>query len=431
MISSSSWSGRSPGHHPCPSGNDLIPGRPPNLGDPRTFRNRLKAGMAPRQRMEAHLRREALTWELHELDRSMVATAERRLDLLDELADLREHLWPAVPWQRGRRPPGIGAGPLPAATEGARPLAGVALRHACLQTLDRHGELPLVDIHAWLHRYGYLVAGAHPVKVLADALGHEHDAGRAVRIRRGVYDLAPGFRDRPRQEPGSRDDGDPIPPVDPVTDPPFGLRADPLPRSAPAEEHRREATGSGDESMAHAGLGEEVTGSGRVGLQPSSHRCHVHRQMAALVLVPLTPHGAEHHPTGHQPVGTAHQASTSSRSPSRTERMTIGTGDQPRQGSGGSGVRRPPRGPPAASRSLPGDRRQGESDGETTARGVASAGAYGRRLNQRRERAELANMRARATPMNHRTSSRNSMLKPTAEPMLRYTSRSSASVAAV
>src|SRR5690606_12245262 len=68
---------------------------------------------------------------------------------------------------------------------------------ACLAILARHGELPLVEVHAWLHRYGYLVGSAHPVKALADALGHEHDAGRAERTARGVYRLdRRGWRDR-------------------------------------------------------------------------------------------------------------------------------------------------------------------------------------------------------------------------------------------
>ncbi len=37
----------------------------------------------------------------------------------------------------------------------------------------------------------------HPVKVLADALGHEHDAGRATRVARGVYGLAIGWTPQP------------------------------------------------------------------------------------------------------------------------------------------------------------------------------------------------------------------------------------------
>jgi hypothetical protein len=38
-----------------------------------------------------------------------------------------------------------------------------------------------------LHRTGYAVAHYHPIKALADALGHEVDAGRARRPRRATY----------------------------------------------------------------------------------------------------------------------------------------------------------------------------------------------------------------------------------------------------
>ncbi len=50
--------------------------------------------------------------------------------------------------------------------------------------------LSLPEIHRALHVGGYAIAGRTPVKTLADALGYEHDRGRARRVRRGVYELA-------------------------------------------------------------------------------------------------------------------------------------------------------------------------------------------------------------------------------------------------
>jgi hypothetical protein len=41
-----------------------------------------------------------------------------------------------------------------------------------------------------LHRLGYLIAHPHPAKALADALGHEADAGRAIRVERATYRAA-------------------------------------------------------------------------------------------------------------------------------------------------------------------------------------------------------------------------------------------------
>ena len=43
----------------------------------------------------------------------------------------------------------------------------------------RPARSTLRQIHCLLHRAGYAVAHYHPVKALADALGHEADAGRA------------------------------------------------------------------------------------------------------------------------------------------------------------------------------------------------------------------------------------------------------------
>ena len=65
------------------------------------------------------------------------------------------------------------------------------MRYAALGVLIRAGRpLGLPEIHAALHLAGYRLTGARPVQQLADALGYEHDNGRARRVMRGVY--APG-----------------------------------------------------------------------------------------------------------------------------------------------------------------------------------------------------------------------------------------------
>jgi hypothetical protein len=91
---------------------------------------------------------------------------------------------------------------LPPVPEGAVFLRGRRLRALCLAILARLGPLPLPELHALLHRHGFAVAHDHPVKALADALGHEADGGRARRIARGVYELVPGTRLPSRLWPG-------------------------------------------------------------------------------------------------------------------------------------------------------------------------------------------------------------------------------------
>ena len=199
----------------------LVRGRPPTLGDPRLFPNRRRSGLRPAERLALQVERDALFHRLDQLDRAMVDGAHERREILDQLTGRRDQLWPRIPWQRGRRPSATFHAPLPPAAATAAPLSGLTLRQTCLAILARHGSLPLVELHAWLHRYGYLVDGAHPVKALADALGHEHDAGRAERTSRGTYRLAP---DRPLP-PGWPTDptpaGDPSTVTDPLTDPPL------------------------------------------------------------------------------------------------------------------------------------------------------------------------------------------------------------------
>ena len=86
-----------------------------------------------------------------------------------------------------RRPPRPDQAPLPPVATDARPLFGRHLRRVCLSLLHQHGELALRDLHLLLILHGFTLTGSAPVKALADALGHEHDHGRVVRVRRGVY----------------------------------------------------------------------------------------------------------------------------------------------------------------------------------------------------------------------------------------------------
>jgi hypothetical protein len=195
--------------------------RPPDLGSSATFWVRQVAGLPPRTRLRLHTEREEMLHRLWDLDRSMVEAAEERLALLEDLAHHRDLLYPKIPWPRGRRPPEHGHPVLPPVAEGAIPIAGAVLRHTCLQILARHGTLRLIEIHGWLHRYGYAIAQHHPVKALADALGHEHDCHRAIRVARGVYRLDPRH---PAPDTGPLDptpEGDPAVIVDPLTDPGF------------------------------------------------------------------------------------------------------------------------------------------------------------------------------------------------------------------
>ncbi|HMJ76426.1 MAG TPA: hypothetical protein VK507_10665, partial [Iamia sp.] len=195
--------------------------RPPDLGNSATFWLRCVAGLSPRDRLRLHVEREDMLRRLWAIDRSMVATAEERLELLADLALHRDLLYPRIPWPRGRRPPDHRHPSLPPAAEGSVPIIGAVLRHTCLQILARHGTLRLIEIHGWLHRYGYVVAHHHPVKALADALGHEHDCHRAFRVDRGIYRLDHRHKPPDAEPLGPAPGGDdPTVIVDPLTDPP-------------------------------------------------------------------------------------------------------------------------------------------------------------------------------------------------------------------
>ena len=147
-------------------------------------------------RVRLHIERDELLHQLDLVDDELWRLAHRRTALLQTLDDYREALWPVVPDRKGRRPRAFDAPPIPPEQPDATRLWGRSLRSACLGILGRLGRTPLIELHAWLHHYGYLIDSDHPVKALADAMGYEARAGRVVRCQRGVYDLAPDFRPR-------------------------------------------------------------------------------------------------------------------------------------------------------------------------------------------------------------------------------------------
>jgi hypothetical protein len=134
-----------------------------------------------------------------DLDRELADLSARRRALRHEVRQLHRRIAPNLARRAGRCPGPDGREQLPPVRRNAVALWGRRLRTACLAILERCGPLPLVELHAELHRRGYVLANPNHVKALADALGHEADNGRVRRIRRGVYELAPGTVLRRRQ----------------------------------------------------------------------------------------------------------------------------------------------------------------------------------------------------------------------------------------
>lgn len=144
-------------------------------------------------RTELKLLRRRLIDEAGSIDREYQRLALRMADIRQQLRELRDRIWPADTGRgfRGVRRPRIGGpDPIGRPAPPGRALRGRELRYAALGALVRAGRpLSLPEIHRALHVSGHAVAGATPVKRLADALGYEHDIGRARRVRRGVYEL--------------------------------------------------------------------------------------------------------------------------------------------------------------------------------------------------------------------------------------------------
>lgn len=133
-----------------------------------------------------------LAAEIAEYDRQAQELVRKRREALSVLRSQRRRLWVAR-IRAGRQPPPEGGMALPPVPAGATWLYGRRLRLACRALLKQAGSaLSLVELHVLLHRHSLGVAGPHPAKVLADALGYDVDGGRCRRIRRGVYELDPG-----------------------------------------------------------------------------------------------------------------------------------------------------------------------------------------------------------------------------------------------
>lgn len=163
------------------------------------FSHRRMANIPLGQRHRLLIDRAETIDRLRELDATLEALSAERRAILDSLDALRERLWPVDPSMKGRRPPAHDERVIAPAAFDDRPLSGRRLRSTCLAILRRHGAQRLRDLHDLLHRYGYSVSGPQPVKTLADAMGYERDSGRAIRVRRGVYDV-----DRRPRRGGSR-----------------------------------------------------------------------------------------------------------------------------------------------------------------------------------------------------------------------------------
>jgi hypothetical protein len=179
---------------------------------PRLLTNRMASDLRPPERLGRQIDRDALLVELSTIDRELAALHSRRVGLLTPLEELRDELWPRVERYRGRRPEPAGEPALDPLPADHRYLWGRSLRASCLAILRRHGRLSLRDLHSLLHLYGYGIAGAHPVKLLADSMAYETRRGRARRVERGVYEIDPRFRPR-RGRFGHPDD---LPPIDPL-----------------------------------------------------------------------------------------------------------------------------------------------------------------------------------------------------------------------
>lgn len=128
--------------------------------------------------------------ELAELDQQLLELSRRRQQAARDLRAHRSRLWPRLN-KRGRRPQPDGRRALPPIAADAPGLWGVRLRSHCRDLLrEARRACTLVELHALLHRQGYFVGCAYPVKELADAMRYEVLAGRLVRIARGTYRLA-------------------------------------------------------------------------------------------------------------------------------------------------------------------------------------------------------------------------------------------------
>jgi hypothetical protein len=161
---------------PYVHGRDLLPIR--------RQRRRPDARLQRLLEAEAHIRQ-----EINDLDEVVVEASRRRRRLLEELGSLIDQIRPSCVGARGRRRRAVShEEALPPTAKRPKLLSGRELRAVCLAFLRKAGSaLTLRQLHALLHRAGYAIAHHHPVKALADALGHETDQGRAKRTARATY----------------------------------------------------------------------------------------------------------------------------------------------------------------------------------------------------------------------------------------------------
>lgn len=161
-------------------GRDLVPirRRPPRIPNPR---------------LERLLSEEdQLRDEIRAIDQQLLDLTERRQRLLSRVRDVHEEVRPIHQGCRGRRRRRVvNEPPLPPTAAEPVLVFGRELRALCLAFLQQAARaLSLRALHAQLHRAGYAIDHHHPAKALADALGHEADAERCTRVRRGVYALS-------------------------------------------------------------------------------------------------------------------------------------------------------------------------------------------------------------------------------------------------
>jgi hypothetical protein len=166
---------------------DSLPPSPRRWQDDEYHTIRLFAPLPASLRQAWQTYRADLVQQLEAVETDTEHWLQHRRDLLDQAAVLHDQLWPRLEHCHARRPPHPNQAPLPPAAPNAIEIAGASLRTMCLALLRRFGELTLSELHALIHRHGYLVAAPHPVKTLADAMGYEARRGRAERTARATY----------------------------------------------------------------------------------------------------------------------------------------------------------------------------------------------------------------------------------------------------
>jgi hypothetical protein len=185
---------------PYVHGRDLVPIR----RQPRKYDNAIHRALFEEE--------DTVRRRINQLDQQVLDLSAERRQLLARIKHIHDELRPRSDGARGRRRRAVSHEELlPPAAEDAVRIVGRELRAICVILLRKAGRaLTLRELHVLLHRLGYVVAHPHPAKALADALGHEADAGRAVRILRATY-LAVG--PPPDDDRSERDE--PLPPNEP------------------------------------------------------------------------------------------------------------------------------------------------------------------------------------------------------------------------